>query len=165
MRAFGGGQRAVTSLSSEWDSASSLSPMLPPSLLAGQCYLFFFFFFCRGKPIAEKLSSTPRITQLLSDQLSEISFPSWRKEDWVPHLTEAAGNQSPVGNASSQIMMPSGRSQTFLRWVGRRGGTGGNRARGRTRSGGVESCAVVSAVGFPSTWHLSAGLVVPWPAV
>ena len=134
-----------------------------PTKLIGRAVLpFFFFFFCRGKPIAEKLSSTPRITQLLSDQLSEISFPSWRKEDWVPHLTEAAGNQSPVGNASSQIMMPSGRSQTFLRWVGRRGGTGGNRARGRTRSGGVESCAVVSAVGFPSTWHLSAGLdVVP----
>ena len=81
-----------------------------------------FSFFCRGKPIAEKLSTTPRITQLLSDQLSEISLPSWRKEDWVPHLTKAAGNQSPVGNASSQIMMPSGRSQTFLRWVGRQGG-------------------------------------------
>ena len=145
MRAFGGGQRAMTPLSSEWDSASVSRPCSHQAYLQGSVTLFS----CRGKPIAEKLSSTPRMTQLISDQ-SEISLPSWRKEEWVPQIIKVAGNQYQVGNASSQMTTPGGRSQTVVRWVGRWGRTWANRAREQSPSGGMESCAFVSVVGFPS---------------
>ena len=107
---FGGGQRAMTPLSSKWDSASVSLPCSHQAYLQGSVTLFS----CRGKPIAEKLSSTPRMTQLISDQSSEISLPSWRKEEWVPQIIKVAGNQSPVGNASSQMTTPGGRSQTVV---------------------------------------------------
>lgn len=51
------------------------------------------------------------MTQLISDQSSECLI-AFLEKGGGPHIMKVAGNQSPVGNASSQMTTPGGRSQT-----------------------------------------------------